>query len=352
MLRRELNEILETNPKAEGKMTWNECLDYAAKNYAKIREWQSMPQKFISIIHDYDTFMSFKKAWVQTYKDIYTIPIIYKYIADYQSIINEYNQSIIEKTDKGLKLVDTPYTYNQDEFNKLFAVNSMIKDFSEKKYDFISSMEFKGKIFKHTIAMLSSDENIKLMNEGQISDKTLKALPSLIAPFEVYTGMTHTKKEADDIKEKASLKYHENLSELYKNIGLELPEATEMTTKLKGVTFDGRQENLKQLYTDFTDCTKIPIMAERKYFNGEPCVQIYAIPDNEKIDLGFIDKTLASDIEMNYNNARVDAKFDKLECVTNNKKTTYYGTISLVVSPEAQKIIEKDEDKEHVLETE
>lgn len=31
MLRRELNEILETNPKAEGKMTWNECLDYAAK---------------------------------------------------------------------------------------------------------------------------------------------------------------------------------------------------------------------------------------------------------------------------------------------------------------------------------
>ena len=47
MLRRELNEILETNPKAEGKMTWNECLDYAAKNYAKIREWQSMPQKFI-----------------------------------------------------------------------------------------------------------------------------------------------------------------------------------------------------------------------------------------------------------------------------------------------------------------
>ena len=55
---------------------------------------------------------------------------------------------------------------------------------------------------------------------------------------------------------------------------------------------------------------------------------------------------------MNYNNARVDAKFDKLECVTNNKKTTYYGTISLVVSPEAQKIIEKDEDKEHVLETE
>lgn len=85
---------------------------------------------------------------------------------------------------------------------------------------------------------------------------------------------------------------------------------------------------------------------------GSHAYKFMQIIDNEKIDLGFIDKTLASDIEMNYNNARVDAKFDKLECVTNNKKTTYYGTISLVVSPEAQKIIEKDEDKEHVLETE
>lgn len=63
-------------------------------------------------------------------------------------------------------------------------------------------MEFKGKIFKHTIAMLSSDENIRLMNEGQISDKTLKALPSLIAPFEVYTGMTHTKKKQMILKKK------------------------------------------------------------------------------------------------------------------------------------------------------
>lgn len=354
MLRRELNELLEDNPKLEGKITWSEALNKFSQINKLIIDWKVRPQYHIANIKDYNSFIEFKKEWVNVYKQIYMLPYLYNIINTYKSQINEYNKSIIAYDNKKYKLLDIPYTYNEKEFSNLYDLDNCMSEYAKGQYNFINSLEFKEKIFKHTIAVLSKEDSERLVNEKQISTDTLKVLPSLIAPIEVYCGSTKSKKAAEQFKETASINYHDNLSNLYKYIGLELPDATEIITKLKGVTFDGRQNHLADLYDNNNDYTQIPLIAERKYFNGEPCIQIYAMVGTEKIDIGFLDKTIANDIEMNYNNPNVSVRFDKLECLEQNSKKLYYANLYVLVSPEAEKVKENtiEEDKDNVLETE
>ena len=343
MLYRDLETQLLGTSEQKG---WLESIKNFSDFYSAVTDWKTHPAKYISLIQDYDSYLSFKKAWMQIYAETTIVsPGLIKSILDMNVKIQEYNASLYTDAvvHEKKKPEDIPYLYNEEELKILSELNVYCSEYQKGTYDFLASRDFKNKIFKHTIATLDSENVLKLVNEGLISEASLKELPFIIAPTDIFCGLTKTKDEAVQKKEAGTVRYHENLEKCYEKYGLVLPETTSLSCKLKGVTFDNRQEALRNVYL----AKDVTLKAEKYFFDGEPAVRILANADGTTYDIGVLDKAIAREIDDNYANAKLDVAFDKFDGYQKDGKTLYYAELNVNVYPEPikEEDMERDENE-------
>lgn len=334
MNRNELNVLIEGTSDRTG---WKTLLGNFSALYAELMSWKRSPGSYISQITDFESYKNFHQKWLYVYGSMKKSPNLIGNIMDIQNEINLYNRSLM--LSNGEKITDIPYFYSEGEFETLRLLNQYLQEYSHNEFDFLVSKAFKEKIFKHTIAVFDQSDIGKLIDEELLSEKTLKTLPQFITEKDILCGETKNKAEAVEKQTKGIENYHKNLGYAYEKFNLQLLSETSMSCKLKGVTFDGRQEKLKKLYVTNSP---ISLTAEKYYYEGEPAIRIIAECNGEKMDIGNIDKNIAKEIEDSYGaECSLVASFEDLNSYTENNSVKYYAKVKLDVA--TVKVIEPEQ---------
>lgn len=258
-------------------------------------------------VKDIEDFKEFRKDWQHSI-GVLSLPSQLKTFHDYIAVAEQYNTALFAISESGKISGFMPELYNETVCSILLDSAEVFKHPFNKEYlrGCLVGDDTRKAIYTHLVAVAEPIDIKAMVDAGEIRKETILSLPKAITVRDLTLG-----EKTDSSIEYYMQDYYKHLKQLYRDFELILPDPIiHKAEKLKGVTFDGRDDKLRYIMGQLGTCdesnmmdyrSRLQLSAERYTFKGinfeEPAVRILAtIPGDKtcrKVDIGNLDREFA-----------------------------------------------------------
>ena len=261
----------------------------------------------LSEVKNIEDFKEFRKDWQHSI-GVLSLPSQLKAFHDYIAAAEQYNTALFTISESGKVSGFMPQLYDEMVCNILLDSAEVFKHPFNKEYlrGSLVGDNTRKAIYTHLVAVAEPIDIKAMVDAGEIRKETILSLPKAAT----VRDLTLSDKTNSDIEYHIQ-DYYKHLKQLYRDFELILPDPIiHKAEKLKGVTFDGRDDKLRYIMGQLGTCdesnmmdyrSRLQLTAERYTFKGtngdEPAVRILAtIPGDKtcrKVDIGNLDREFA-----------------------------------------------------------
>lgn len=261
----------------------------------------------LSEVKNIEDFKEFRKDWQHSI-GVLSLPSQLKAFHDYIAAAEQYNTTLFTISESGKISGFMPQLYDEMVCNILLDSAEVFKHPFNKEYlrGCLVGDNTRKAIYTHLVAVAEPIDIKAMVDAGEIRKETILSLPKAATARDLTLG-----EKTDSSIEYYMQDYYKHLKQLYRDFELILPDPIiHKAEKLKGVTFDGRDDKLRYIMGQLGACdesnmmdyrSRLQLTAERYTFKGtngdEPAVRILAtIPGDKtcrKVDIGNLDREFA-----------------------------------------------------------
>lgn len=278
-------------------------------------------------VKDMSDFKEFRNEWQHSLA-VLSLPSQLAAFHEYIAAAENYNTQLFQLSESGKLKGFLPEFYDRQICNILMDSTEVFKHPFNKEYlkNCLICEGTRKAIYTHLVAVTEPSEVKELMDTGEIRKETILSLPKAVTAREL-TLPSFSDMDAATMQKR----YYHNLQQLYRYMELDLPTPIiHKAEKLKGVTFDGRDDKLRYIMgqlgscdennmTDYRD--KLVLTAQRYTYEAkdgtkEPAVRVLATIPGDKsckmLDIGNLDRDFAVRLGQYYEDADISIEVEAL----------------------------------------
>lgn len=277
-------------------------------------------------VKDMADFKEFRKEW-QHSLTVLQLPAQLAAFHEYVAAAENYNTQLFMLSESGKLKGFMPELFDESVCNIFLDSREVFKHPFNKEYlrNCLICEGTRKAIYTHLVTVAQPAEIEELINAGEIKKETIQSLPRAVTIRDLTVACTD-KEQALNYEQS----YYSHLQSLYKYMDLDLPTPIiHKAEKLKGVTFDGRDDKLRYIMGQLGTCNeenmtdyrnKLALTAERYMFTKdekeEPAVRILATIPGDKscrmVDIGNLDRDFALRLGEYYPDADISIEVEEL----------------------------------------